>query len=302
MDCRKALMLGLMLLVAATSYLMTCAYAADSSADQPLRIGLIPSDDMVEILEKFQPVQDYLESELGMQIETFRATDYSAVVEAMRSGKIDVAYFGPFSYILAAERANATAIIAGGDNATGKVGSYHSLIIVNKNSGITSIDDLKAGSKETTFAFVDPASTSGNLIPRGYLFSEGIDPDKDFKESIFAGGHDAVGLAVQSGKVDAGAIYDTGFDRMVESGALNPDEVMMIWTSEPIPKSPLAVRGNMDPELVEKIQQAFLDMPTKDPEALKSFESKWEKNTFYVPVDDSTYGYLREMAKAQGYI
>lgn len=295
-------MLGLMLLVAATSYLMTCAYAADSSADQPLRIGLIPSDDMVEILEKFQPVQDYLESELGMQIETFRATDYSAVVEAMRSGKIDVAYFGPFSYILAAERANATAIIAGGDNATGKVGSYHSLIIVNKNSGITSIDDLKAGSKETTFAFVDPASTSGNLIPRGYLFSEGIDPDKDFKESIFAGGHDAVGLAVQSGKVDAGAIYDTGFDRMVESGALNPDEVMMIWTSEPIPKSPLAVRGNMDPELVEKIQQAFLDMPTKDPEALKSFESKWEKNTFYVPVDDSTYGYLREMAKAQGYI
>ncbi len=271
-------MLSMILLASAASYLMAFAYAADSSDDQPLRIGLVPSDDMVEILEKFQPVQDYLESELGMQIETFRATDYSAVVEAMRSGKIDVAYFGPFSYILAAERANATAIIAGGDNATGKVGSYHSLIIANKKSGITSTDDLLARSRETTFAFVDPASTSGNLIPRGYLFSEGIDPDKDFKESIFAGGHDAVGLAVKSGKVDAGAIYDTGFERMVDSGALNPEEITVIWTSEPIPKSPLAVRGDMDPELVEMIQQAFLDM------------------------HDSTYGYLREMARAQGYI
>ncbi len=302
MDCRKALTLNLMILVIAASYLMTCAYAADNSANQPLRIGLVPSDDMVEILEKFQPVQDYLENELGMEIETFRATDYSAVVEAMRSGKLDVAYFGPFSYILAAERANASAIIAGGDNATGEVGSYHSLIIANKKSGINSIDDLKAKSKETTFAFVDPASTSGNLIPRGYLFSEGIDPDKDFKESIFAGGHDAVGLAVQSGKVHAGAIYDTGFNRMVDSGALNPEEVTIIWTSEPIPKSPLAVRGDMDPELAKRIQQAFLDMPTKDPAAMESFESKWEKNAFYVPVNDSTYEYLREMAKAQGYI
>ena len=266
-----------------------------------LRIGLIPAEDQLDMLKKFDPVSKYLETELGMEIETFTATDYSSVIEAMRSDKIDVAFFGPFSYVLASERAGAEAIVTGGTK-TGEVATYQSCIITHPDSGINNIEDLKNNASDITFSFVDPASTSGNLIPRGYLLSVGIDPDKDFKACMFAGGHDASGLAVKSRNVDAGAMYDIGYNRLIESGAITSDEVIVIWKSDPIPKSPVAVRNDLDPELKKKIQQAFIDMPQKDPEAMKTFESKWEKNEMYVAIDDSTYEYVRGIGRSLGYI
>ena len=189
-----------------------------------------------------------------------------------------------------------------GGTKTGEVATYQSCIITHPDSGITSIDDLKNNTSDITFSFVDPASTSGNLIPRGYLLSVGIDPDKDFKACMFAGGHDASGLAVKSRNVDAGAMYDIGYNRLIDSGAITPDEVIVIWKSDPIPKSPVAVRNDLDPELKKKIQQAFIDMPQKDPEAMKTFESKWEKNEMYVAIDDSTYEYVRGIGRSLGYI
>jgi phosphonate transport system substrate-binding protein len=265
-----------------------------------LKIGLVPSEDSAEMVEKFEPVRLYLEKELGMQVQTFTATDYTSVVEAMRSDKVDVGFFGPLSYVLAAEQAGAEAIIAGGENGT--LGSYKSCIITYKSSGINNMEDLFKNSKDLTFSFVDPASTSGNLIPRGYLLSQGLNPDTDFKECIFSGGHDASGLAVKSKKVDAGAIYDIGYNRMVEEGILDKNEVFIIWESDPIPSSPIAVRGSLDPQLKEKIQKAFLDLQVKDPKAMEIFESQWEENKEYVAVNDTTYDYIRTIAKGLDYI
>ncbi|MGB9927221.1 MAG: phosphonate ABC transporter substrate-binding protein [Methanosarcina sp.] len=265
-----------------------------------LKIGLIPAEDSAEMIEKFEPVRLYLEKELGMEVQTFTATDYTSVVEAMRSDKVDVGFFGPLSYVLAAEQAGAEAIIAGGENGT--LGSYTSCIITYKGSEINNMDDLFKNSKDLTFSFVDPASTSGNLIPRGYLLSQGLNPDTDFKECVFSGGHDASGLAVKSKKVDAGAIYNIGYNRMVEEGILDKEEVFIIWESDPIPSSPIAVRGSLDPELKEKIQKAFLDLQVKDPEAMEIFESQWEENKEYVPVNDSTYDYIRTIARGLDYI
>ena len=263
--------------VAVTGAYIAGTFESGNPDKETLKIGLIPTEDQLEMLKKFEPAKAYLERELDMPAETFMATDYTAVIEAMRAKKIDVAYFGPFSYVLATERANAEAIVTGGTD-TGDVATYHSCIVTHKDSGLKNIDDLKEHANEVTFAFVDPASTSGNLIPRGYLLSIGIDPDTDLKECMFAGGHDAVGLSVKSQKVDAGAMYDIGYNRLIDSGAITPEEVIVIWESDPIPKSPIAVRGDLDPVLKEKIQQAFVDMPEKDPEAMKTFESKWEKN------------------------
>nr|QNO55238.1 hypothetical protein MHJDHPNH_00040 [Methanosarcinales archaeon ANME-1 ERB7] len=287
--------------VAVTGAYMNGIFESEKTDEQTLRIGLIPTEDQLEMLKKFEPAKAYLERELDMPVETFMATDYTAVIEAMRAKKIDVAYFGPFSYVLATERANAEAIVTGGTD-TGDVATYHSCIITHKDSGLKNIDDLKEHAHEVTFAFVDPASTSGNLIPRGYLLSIGIDPDTDLKECMFAGGHDAVGLSVKSKKVDAGAMYDIGYNRLIDSGAITPEEVIVIWESDPIPKSPIAVRGDLDPALKDKIQQAFVAMPEKDPEAMKTFENKWEKNKWYIAIDDSTYDYVRNIAIALGYI
>lgn len=287
--------------VAVASACMAGIFGMENPEEPTLRLGLIPTEDQLEMLRKFEPAKAYLERVLDMPVETFTATDYTAVIEAMRAKKIDVAYFGPFSYVLATERADAEAIVTGGTD-TGDVATYHSCIVTHKDSGLKNIDDLKEHANEVTFAFVDPASTSGNLIPRGYLLSIGIDPDTDLKECMFAGGHDAVGLSVKSKKVDAGAMYDIGYNRLIDSGAITPEEVIVIWESDPIPKSPIAVRGDLDLALKERIQQAFVDMPEKDPEAMKTFESKWEKNKWYIAIDDSTYDYVRNIAIALGYI
>jgi len=224
--------------VAVTGAYIAGTFESGNPDKETLKIGLIPTEDQLEMLKKFEPAKAYLERELDMPAETFMATDYTAVIEAMRAKKIDVAYFGPFSYVLATERANAEAIVTGGTD-TGDVATYHSCIVTHKDSGLKNIDDLKEHANEVTFAFVDPASTSGNLIPRGYLLSIGIDPDTDLKECMFAGGHDAVGLSVKSQKVDAGAMYDIGYNRLIDSGAITPEEVIVIWESDPIPKSPI---------------------------------------------------------------
>ncbi|MDK2947528.1 MAG: phosphonate transport system substrate-binding protein [Methanolobus sp.] len=295
--------LAVVMLIIAGAFLSGCVGSNSQETDtnvETLNIGLIPTEDAIEMMEKFGPVESYLEDELNMEVEVFTATDYTSVIEAMRSGKIDVAYFGPFSYILAAEQAGAEAIIAGGEN--GEVGSYTSCIITHPDSGITDLDDLFENAGEVTFSFVDPASTSGNLIPRGFLLSEGLDPDKDFEESIFAGGHDASGLAVKAKKVDAGAIYTLGYERMIEEGIMTEEDAFIIWESDPIPCSPIAVRGELEPEVKQKIQQAFIDLPDKNPEAMEVFESQWEGNAEYVAVEDSTYEFIRTVASGLGYI
>ncbi len=272
-----------------------------NSLSQVLTIGLIPSDDLQAMLKAFEPTQKYLETTLNMKVQTFSATNYTSVIDAMHSEKVDVAYFGPLSYVLAAERANAEAIVAGGAP-DGKIHSYYSYIVANKNSGLKSIDDLKKNASKTSFAWVDVDSTSGYLVPMGYIMSIGIDPEHDFKTFTFEGGSDAVGLAVKSEKVNAGAMSDVSYNRMIDNGTIKADEIVVLWKSDPIPSSPIAVRGDLDPALKMKIQQAFIDISKKDPGALKAVEVMWENNNNYIPINDSAYEHIREIAKAQGYL
>lgn len=165
-----------------TGYLMTVVLSlplirAEISCGQErpkiLRMALIPTEDIEEMVRAFEPSKKYLEKELGMEIEHFKATDYTAVVEAMRSKKIDVAYFGPFSYVLTAKWADTRAII-GGSEGDGKLATYNSIFITHRDSGLKTMDDVKEPRNKLTASFVDPASTSGHLIPRGHLESIGI--------------------------------------------------------------------------------------------------------------------------------
>ncbi len=273
-----------------------------SDGQKVFRIGIVPGMDMTALQENSKPMVEYLKRELGVEeVEFSTATDYTGVIEAMANKHIDAALFGPFSYVLAHKRANAEAIAAGGDKETGKLTGYYSTIVVLKETGITSIDDLKAKAKEIDFAFVDPASTSGNLVPRGYLTSVGIDPDKDFRNTIFAGGHDAVAAALASGKVQAGAIFLPGYEKAVQGGVLDPEKVQIIWKSSEIPHSPWSVRSDVDEGLKKKLQQALLEVAEKDPEAMKSIVDTFgEKEECWVKATDSDYQYIRDLAESQG--
>lgn len=158
------------------------------------------------------------------------------------------------------------------------------------------IDYLNKDLKGKTFAFVDPASTSGHLYPLKALKDAGMDPEKDLKSTTYAGGHDAVELAVKNGTVDAGADDDSTYDRMLKEGAISKDKNVIFWKSEPIPGSPIAVRGDLPKKLKQKIQDSFLSMtadklggPIAYDEAIK-----------YAKVSDKTYDGVRSLVDNLG--
>ena len=265
-----------------------------------LRLALIPAEDPREQIKDFELAKQFLERKLGMKIEMFKAISYTAVIEAMRAGKVDVARFGPFSYILAAERANARAIAAMG-YICGRVGVYHTVFITHRDSGLRSIDDIKARAGELTVSFPDPASTSGHLIPRGFMESIGISVDEAFKEIVFSGGHDGTMLAVGAQKVDWGATNDGRFNRAVEQGVLCPEDIIVIWKSDGIPNAPVAVRGDLDEALIQRIQQAYVDMAQKDPEAFASaLKVDADRGETFVAVTDADYEFIRQLAIGLG--
>jgi len=256
-----------------------------------LRMGLIPADDAEEMLRDYEPIKQYLSQQLGIPVEIQVTSDYTAAIEAMRSKHIDMAWFGPFSYIIAANVADAEAIVNGVRRSDGK-SDYHSIIVTRIDSGIKTLADLKGRS----FAFVDPASTSGNLIPRKMLIENGINPDEDFSMSFYAGTHNSVEYAIANKKVDAGADSDNSYQRMVKAGEIDPNINKIIYTSSSIPGSPIVVRGDLPENLKKKIKDALVNM---DEQTIHQV-SGWGDIAKYQVVSDSDYDIIRETAKTLG--
>jgi phosphonate transport system substrate-binding protein len=226
-----------------------------------------------------------LEANLGMKVQGFVASDYNGVIEAMRANHVEVAYLGPFSYVLGATVAPIEAFCTAETAKAGRT-FYHSQIIAMKESGIRTIEDLKG----RTFAFVDPSSTSGHLFPKAALVRMGIDPDKYFGRVLFTGSHDANALAVANKKVDAATIADRIFDTAVSRKLIDPEKVQVVWRSDPIPESPTVWRKNLPEDLKKRIKAAFLairDITWADQGKLNRF----------VETNDAAYDIIRETAK-----
>ena len=251
-----------------------------------LRVGLIPSEDAQAMMRASQQVMEQLAAKTGMKVKPFVANDYNGVIEAMRSGKIDVAYFGPFSYVLASQLAQAEAFAIPVAKKSGK-SSYQSLIISKKDKGLASMAALQG----KTFAFVDPSSASGHLFPKAGLKGDGVDTDKYFSRVIFSGSHDASIMAVANGKVDAAAVADPIFQTAVAKGHVKAEDFQIIWRSQPIPESPMAWRKNLDEATKKKVAAALAEikgLPWGDRGELNGF----------APTNDQAYDVVRNTAKA----
>jgi phosphonate transport system substrate-binding protein len=254
-------------------------------AKDKLTIGLIPSEDSQAMIESSKQVLDDLQAKIGMPVVPFVATDYNGIIEALRSGKLDVAYLGPFSYVLATSVADVEAFSVAVTKKTGQ-SAYKSVILARKDSGIHSLPDLKGH----TFAFVDPSSASGHLFPKAGLEQAGFAPDTLFKRVIFSGSHDASILAVENKKVDAAAVADRIFASAVAKGVVKQDDFEIVWSSKPIPESPMVWRKALDPELKKKVADALAsikDVPWGDQGVLNGFQ----------PTTDASYDVVRETAK-----
>ena len=254
-------------------------------AKDKLTIGLIPSEDSQAMIESSKQVLDDLQAKIGMPVVPFVATDYNGIIEALRSGKLDVAYLGPFSYVLATSVADVEAFSVAVTKKTGQ-SAYKSVILARKDSGIHTLADLKGH----TFAFVDPSSASGHLFPKAGLEQAGFAPDTLFKRVIFSGSHDASILAVENKKVDAAAVADRIFASAVAKGVVKQDDFEIVWSSKPIPESPMVWRKALDPALKKKVAAALAsikDVPWGDQGVLNGFQ----------PTTDASYDVVRETAK-----
>ncbi|QAX84791.1 phosphonate ABC transporter substrate-binding protein [Pseudomonas sp. DTU12.3] len=269
----------------AASFAVLALSASQVWAKDKLTIGLIPSEDSQAMIESSKQVLDDLQAKIGMPVVPFVATDYNGIIEALRSGKLDVAYLGPFSYVLATSVADVEAFSVAVTKKTGQ-SAYKSVILARKDSGIHSLADLKGH----TFAFVDPSSASGHLFPKAGLEQAGFAPDSLFKRVIFSGSHDASILAVENRKVDAAAVADRIFASAVAKGVVKQDDFEIVWSSKPIPESPMVWRKALDPELKKKVADALAsikDVPWGDQGVLNGFQ----------PTTDASYDVVRETAK-----
>ena len=244
-------------LALATGLLAVGPMGSAWAEEKPIRFGLIPSEDAQKLLKNSAPFVAALEKALGMKVKPYVAMDYSAVIEALKSNKLEIAFLGPASYVLAKDKVGAEieAVARGIMKKTGK-SSYRGLIIAHPDSAINNLQDLKG----KTFAFVDPASTSGNFVPRYVFDKNGIDPEKDFKSLYYSGTHQASLIAVKEGKVDAAAIADEVYDLALDSGTLKKSDVKVVFTSDPIPGSPFVVRTNLPKDLQAKLKKALLSL------------------------------------------
>lgn len=241
-------------------------------------MGIVPAEDPREALAKQKAVEAYISKYTGVPVETFAASDYTAVVEAMRGGRLHLALFGPFSYVLAAQRADAVPLVV----SVNKDGSttYRSYLTTTPEIAAelglkTGVDHAPSGVEglrevfkklephkgEFTFAFTDPASTSGFAVPRHAMHSIGADPKDWFNRVAYVGSHDAGQLVVRNKIIDFAACWDGTYHRMREDGRTSDADVVVVWTSDPIPESPVAYRRDLPPDVVAKIREAFVNMP-----------------------------------------
>lgn len=255
------------------------ADVAEKASPSKLIVALLPDEDAATIVQDNQGLAQHLEESLNKEIELIVTTDYSSMIEAASNGRLDLAYFGPLSYVLAKTKSDLEPFAARlKDGST----SYTSIIIGNVEAGIDDFDDIEG----TTVAFGDPASTSSRLFPELTLANQGLKSGENY-EAVFLGAHDAVALAVQNGNAEAGGLSRPIFESLVEKGTIDPDKVTIVAESDPIPQYPWTMRSGLDPELKAEIRTAFLSL--QDETVLGPFKADG-----FAAVEDSDYDGIRK--------
>lgn len=274
-------MLGLIVAGAASLAMFGCG---GSSEDETLSVGLVPNQSPEEVQAQYQPFEDYLSDELGQPVELDVPTSYNAVVEAMTSGELDIAYFGGLTYVQARERAEISPLVTEINPLTGDT-TYRSAIITPTDSDIEDVEDIEG----QDFAFGSVSSTSGSLYPSIMLQDAGIDYRSDLGEVAYTGGHDTTAQAVANGRVDAGGLEYRILLDLVEEGAIDEDSYRVIETTD-VEGYPWVVRDDLPEETKDEVAQAFMNI--EDPELLDLLRAQG-----YERVQASDYDEAEERAR-----
>lgn len=279
------------------SFSITGGALAGCENPETLTFSIIPTEETIQELTIYKPVIDYLAKMTGKKIEFYMPTSYATVVEAMIGKWVDVAVHGPYSYVIANSKDPDIQVFATYAKKPGHIQEegpgYKAALVTKKGSKFTSIAKLKGA----TIGLTDPASTSGNLVPR-VVFTKEIDMplEKYYSKVIYTGGHDLSTMAVYEGKVDAAFVATHRFDNVIERGMVKKEDFNYLWFSPAIPQDPFTYRGSLCPELKNNISQTFLTLHEQPSAA--AFLKNVNSNKF-VKMTSADYDVIRDLKKAK---
>jgi phosphonate transport system substrate-binding protein len=264
------------------------------AADKPLHLVLTPSQKPTDLLAAGEEFGRVLGQLVGLPVRVTVASDYAAVIEALRNQTADLAFVHPAGYVLANREAKAR--IVAKNQWHGKT-TFTSRIYVRKESGIKSLEDLRG----KTMAFVDPASSSGYIYPMVMLIQRGLvkgrDPKTFFREVTFAGSHDASMQALLNGHVDAIASFDMAREQYLKDPAQR-ERVVFVAESPPIPEAGIAAREKLDAAVFAKVRDALLKI--QGPQHAALLKRLYDIDGFE-PAEDREYDPVRAAIDLLGY-
>ena len=269
------------------------APAADPSWPKEITFAILSTESAPEITRRWIPILEQLQKDLGIKVKHVTATDYRGTIEALKFKKAEVGWLGPKAYVEASNNNYANVEpIAQMRAQSGSLG-YRSCLIAHSDSDIFSPEDI--GGK--TFAFNDPNSTSGYLLPMTFFITEmGVDPKRHFSKLTFSGSHEASVLAVANKKVEVASTNLPDMQQLTREGKVTRGALRVIWVSKLIPNDPVVVRKDLPASLRSALQESLITMKERNPEAFAHAGAFFAGG--FVPVDDSKYQIVRDMNEA----
>ncbi|MBI2319280.1 MAG: putative selenate ABC transporter substrate-binding protein [Betaproteobacteria bacterium] len=258
-------------------------------AQSVLRVSAIPDEAPTELQRKFAPLGKYLERETGRRFQFTPVTDYAAVVEGLATKKIEMAWLGGFTFVQTRLRAGTAIPIVQRKEDEAFISRF-----ISADPKIKTLADLKG----RNFAFGSPSSTSGSLMPRYFLLKAGLVPERDFKNVAYSGAHDATVAFVASGRVQAGVLNASVWEKLVESRKVDTNKVRVFATTPPYYDYNWTVRGDLDPALVKKLTDAFLKLDPANPAHKEIMEL--QRASRFIPTKADNYRSIEEAARSAG--
>jgi phosphonate transport system substrate-binding protein len=259
-----------------------------AQAQSVFRVTAIPDESPSELARKAAPLVAYLESQLGVKVQFVPVTDYAAAVESLVNKRVDLAWFGGFTFVQANVRSGGKTIPL----VQREEDTQFKSVFITSDPSINTLNDLKG--KDVSFG--SQSSTSGHLMPRSALLAANINPDKDFKRVAFSGAHDATIAAVASGKVQAGALNIQVWERFVAEKKVDLSKVKVFYTTAPFFDYNWSVHADMPAAMREKLKQAFLGLSKSTPEGKEILEL--QRASRFVPTQAENYKDIEAAARS----
>jgi phosphonate transport system substrate-binding protein len=282
-------LLGRVSLAAAALVFAGAVADAPAQAADKLRFAVGPFQPTAGDTRKaYEPFFAHLAAALGREYELVVTTDWAGIAVALANGQVDIAWMGPWGYVLAANEGGAEAIATVKYN--GKP-TYHSIIVARAD---TTIVNWPADAKGQRISFADAGSTSGWLIPTHWFKTQGIDPKTYFQYRDGAS-HAAQVISVASGQTDLATDFDRNLNVILDRGAVKPDQIKVVWTSDPLPNDPLVVRDGLAPALVDRVRSVVAAITPE--QALTLMPKNY---TGWVPATHASYRLIEDAGIAVG--